>query len=29
LDGEPRAVFALPRRVPQGFHGCWLPDDVR
>lgn len=25
LEGEPDAVFALPRRVPQGFHGAWIP----
>jgi carotenoid cleavage dioxygenase len=26
LSVPPQAVFALPRRVPQGFHGCWLAE---
>jgi carotenoid cleavage dioxygenase len=26
LSTEPQAVFSLPKRVPQGFHGCWLPE---
>jgi carotenoid cleavage dioxygenase len=27
LSGAPQAVFAVPRRVPQGFHGLWMPDE--
>jgi carotenoid cleavage dioxygenase len=26
IDGEPAARIKLPRRVPQGFHGNWLPE---
>jgi len=26
LDGEAQAVVPLPRRVPAGFHGNWVPD---
>jgi carotenoid cleavage dioxygenase len=25
LSAAPQAIFALPRRVPQGFHGLWMP----
>jgi carotenoid cleavage dioxygenase-like enzyme len=25
FDGPPQAVISLPRRVPLGFHGCWIP----
>jgi carotenoid cleavage dioxygenase len=27
IDGEPVARIKLPRRVPHGFHGNWLPDE--
>jgi carotenoid cleavage dioxygenase len=26
--GEPVAQIELPRRVPQGFHGAWIPDEA-
>ncbi|ORV18527.1 carotenoid oxygenase family protein [Mycobacterium celatum] len=25
FTGPPQAVIELPQRVPQGFHGCWIP----
>jgi carotenoid cleavage dioxygenase len=27
LSAAPQAIFALPRRVPQGFHGLWMPHE--
>ena len=26
VTAEPVAVVALPRRVPQGLHGAWMPN---
>jgi carotenoid cleavage dioxygenase-like enzyme len=28
LTGPPVATIHLPRRVPSGFHGNWLPDEI-
>jgi carotenoid cleavage dioxygenase len=28
VEGEPIATVHLPRRIPAGFHGAWLPKDV-
>jgi carotenoid cleavage dioxygenase len=27
FTGRPVATIFLPRRIPQGFHGSWIPDD--
>ena len=27
IDGDPIATVHLPRRIPAGFHGAWLPKD--
>lgn len=29
MGADPVATIALPRRVPFGFHGSWIPDDVQ
>jgi carotenoid cleavage dioxygenase len=26
FSGKPAARIALPQRVPNGFHGSWIPD---
>ena len=28
MAAEPVATIALPQRVPHGFHGSWIPDEV-
>jgi carotenoid cleavage dioxygenase-like enzyme len=27
IDSDPIATVRLPRRIPAGFHGAWLPKD--